>query len=935
MPPATTPSARIYTPQGDEHRLPLDELLTRLQASPAGLSGAEAARRLASHGPNRLAVKPSVSEWTRFWRQFANLFAGLLLFGAGLAGVSEYLDPGQDNLTIALALVGVVFLNSLFTYLQERQSERILESFHKMLPQAIPVLRDGVERRVAAADLVPGDVIPLNEGDRIPADCRLLACNALKIDLSALTGESEPQLRALRCTHEVLLESRNMAFSGALVQSGVGLAVVHATGMDTEIGRIVALTKGVAEVKTPLRLELERFVRVVSLISIAMGLTFFGIGLALGQDHIASLLFGIGIIVANVPEGLLPTVTLALALASQRLARRNALIKNLEAVETLGSTSVIVTDKTGTITQNRMSVHTLVLARREWPAFDPRLPEQAELALAWECMALCNNARPGVGPGPRGGPEALVMLGDPMDVALHNYAQRLRPVAELADRQRLEEHPFDSATRRMIAVHTRPDGGRRAYLKGAPEVVLALCAAVAEEGRQPALTARRRERALATCDHLGRRGERVLALAYRDLGPDEPAVGSPDPMDPGTGRPAASAAAPAPPAADDGFVYLGLVGMLDPPRSAVRDAVARCRTAGIRVIMVTGDHGVTAEAIARQVGLLRDGGRVVLGAELAGLDATGLDALLAAPHDLVFARSSPLQKLQIVQALQRRGEVVTVTGDGVNDAPALKNADMGVAMGVMGTEVAKEAARMVLLDDNFATIVAAVEEGRAIYANLERFIGYILSHTVPEVLPYVAFLFLHVPLPLTVVLILCIDLGTDILPALGLGVEPPEAETMHRPPRPRGESLLTAGLLWRSYALGGLLIAGACFAAYFCVLAVGGWHWGQTLAPGAPLHRAAVTVYFATLVACQIANALRRHGAAARHRRIRFLGNRLLALGVVVAVLLVVLLTEVPLGNAIFGTVPLAFWQWGLVTALGAVVYALGRRPFARVPPPA
>ncbi len=886
------PSGRRY---GNVHRLALDKLYALVDSRPNGLTSAEAEYRLEQHGPNELHVRKDTPEIIKFLRHFTNFFAILLLIGAALAFLAEWLDPEKGNLYIALALIVVVFLNAVFTYIQEHQSESIMESFRNMLPSKINVLRDGKPVRIEARLVVPGDILLLEEGDRIPADGRLIEINNLKVDHSTLTGESEPQLRKLECTHKDILESRNMVFSGTLVQSGNGKAVVYGTGMDTQIGEIVQLTKQTGETETPIRKELNHFIRVISTIAIVLGVLFFLISILIGKQLLGSLIFAIGIIVANVPEGLLPTVTLALSMASRRMAQKRALVKNLESVETLGSTTVICTDKTGTITQNRMSVTTVVLNGKEFPAEEPALQKENGLSMAWAAMALCNNARLELDHGMERhasrGPD-IGFTGDPTEGALLLYAHHLKPVKELRKRLvRIHETPFDSETKRMISTHH--DKGKRniAYLKGAPEVVLGMCTKTLVDGKEVRLTDARKKEAHEAYHRIATRGERILALGYKETTKEK--------VD------------------EQGFTFLGLVGMLDPPRSEIPDSIKKCRTAGIRVFMVTGDYSLTAEAIARQVGLYTGDGEVVEGERLERMSDDELAKLLNA-RELVFARTSPIQKLRIVKALRRKGEVVTVTGDGVNDAPALKHGDMGVAMGVCGTEVAKEAADMVLLDDNFATIVNAVEEGRTIFANIKKFIAYILTSNVPEILPFIFFVTLNWPLALTVVMILSIDLGTDLVPALGLGREKSESDVMKLPPRKRSERLLTKKLLGMSYGIIGMLQAAAGFTAFFTVLFRGGWNWGAELAFTDPLYMRATTAFLAAVVICQVADVL-----ICRTRRqslfsFGVFSNRLVNLGILVELGLVALIAYVPVLNVFFGSAPL-----GWPELLAAVPFAL------------
>ena len=868
------------TVKTDEHRIPLSELEQRLNCTSNGLDSTDAVRRLSKYGSNELRVRKETPEILKFLGQFTNFFALLLIVGSGLAFFADYLKPGEGNLYIAVALLAVVVINASFTYIQEHESEKIMESFRNMLPPMISVLRDGQGSRIEARLLVPGDVILLEEGDRVPADGRLIEVNQLKVDHSSLTGESEPQLRKLTCTHDRLLESRNMVFSGTLVQSGNGKALIYATGMRTQIGRIVQLTKETTQVETPVRKELKRFIRIISGIAITLGVLFFILSVLLGKPLIGSLIFAIGIIVANVPEGLLPTVTLALTMASRRMAKKNALIRNLEAVETLGSTTVICTDKTGTITQNRMKVTTLVLGNREWSAYQGNLVHAKGLDEAWATIVLCNNARL----------SGKTYLGDPTEGALLVFAQRLKPVGDLQlSFPRLHESPFDSSTKRMITTHRGLAGQPNlAYMKGAPEVVFSKCSHSLQQDVLMDFDPAARQQALEIYERLAARGERILALAFK-----------------------ATEAVEAGDDGEDGFTYLGLVGMLDPPRPEIPDAIDKCRTAGIRVFMITGDYHITAESIARQVGLYTGDGQIVMGDQLESMSEAELSSLLDS-RELVFARSTPMQKLQIVKALQQKGEVVTVTGDGVNDAPALKNADMGVAMGLSGTEVAKEAADMVLMDDNFATIVSAIEEGRTIFSNIKKFIAYILTSNIPEILPFIVFVALDAPLALTVVLILSIDLGTDLLPALGLGREPPEVDVMKLPPRKRNERLLTWPLLGVSYGIMGILQAAAGFFAFFVVLDQGGWVWGSPLPETGILYKTAVTSFFAAVVICQVADVL-----ICRTRRQSILSagifaNKLIWFGIAMELGLVAAISHAPFLQPFFGTAPIGWFELSL-----------------------
>ena len=901
--------SKICSPQGDEHKIPLPEFLLRLGVDESGLSEQEASRRLKECGSNVLEETGKEGILSKYIRQFRNLFSILLTIGALLSFLGEYLEPGQGNLYIGIALAGVVILNGTFTFVQEYQAAKTMESFRQLLPPRAKVLREGKIREILASELVVGDIILLEEGDKVPTDGRLIETNSLKVDHSNITGEAEPQLRSLECINSNILECRNMVFSGTLVQSGNGKAVVFGIGKNTQIGNLAILTEKISSVETPIRRELNRFIKVISTIAIFMGVTFFILAFLLHDTFFASLIFAIGIIVANVPEGLLPTVTLALSLASKRMASRNALIKNLESVETLGSTTVICTDKTGTLTQNRMAVNSLIVgfeslvpeahsgpekriaeleaeesikqgiagkvmgsgAKRvyvvESPIWDPKKMPSALIRVA----GLCNNAK--IQELPAG------YTGDPTEGALLVFANSLEDVKKLQNAYpRLKEFPFDSLTKRMEVICRTPEGKLEIYLKGAPEVVVKMCGSVIDSGEVRKLTENEKKEILDRHLRLAERGERVIALAYRQVEEQKEYA--------------------------EDFIFLGFIGIVDPPRPEAREAITKCHAAGIKVVMITGDHPVTAEAIAKKVGLVDSGNlEIITGDELNLLSRTDLASRLKNPS-IVFARTSPVQKLKIVQLFQAEREIVTMTGDGVNDAPAIKNADMGVAMG-SGTDVAREAADMVLLDDNFATIVNAIEEGRTVFDNIKKFIVYIITHTIPEVLPYIAFIFFALPLPMPVQLILAIDLGTDMLPAIALGEEKGEEDIMKRPPRARDEKLLTPQVLLTAYGIKGPIEAVAGFFCYFAVLFEGGWKFGEQLANNNPLYMQAITAFFSAVIICQIANVF---ASRTRFQSVFTMGlfsNRAILLGIAIELLILALIIWSPFANLIFNTSPL------------------------------
>jgi sodium/potassium-transporting ATPase subunit alpha len=912
----TGSKSKLCSQQGNVHEIPLPEFLQRLRVDESGLNEQEAARRLQECGPNLFEETEKESLLIKYLRQFWNFFSILLMIGTFLSFLAEYLDPGKGNLYIGIAIGLVVILNSTFTFIQEYQAEKTMESFRQLLPPHARVLRERKIRDILASEIVVGDVILIEEGDKIPADGRLIETNSLKVDNSPITGESEPQLRSLECTHPNILECRNMVFSGTLVQSGNGKAIVFATGQNTQIGNLAVLTEQISGIDTPIRRELNHFIKIISVIAISLGVVFFILAFLLQDVFLASLIFAIGIIVANVPEGLLPTVTLALSLASRRMASRNALIKQLESVETLGSTTVICTDKTGTLTQNKMAVNSLMigfeclvlenpLSSRKWterqeteeiankdsastnkdaaekiadigkegiciidkPIWAPEKLPSVFIKVA----GLCNNAK--LRDSPPG------YAGDPTEGALLVFANNLEDIKTLQNNYpRLEEYPFDSLTKRMEVICRTPEGKLEVYLKGAPEVVVKMCSSAIDSEGIRELDETKQKELLARHLRLAKKGERIIALAYKQAEEIKEY--------------------------DEDFIFLGFIGIVDPPRPEVREAIAKCHAAGIKVVMITGDHPVTAESISKEVGLADFGSlEIITGDELNSLSSVDLASRLKSPS-IVFARTSPVQKLKIVQLFQAQGDIVTMTGDGVNDAPAIKNADMGVAMG-SGTDVAREAADMVLLDDNFATIVSAVEEGRTVFDNIKKFIVYILASNIPEILPFIAFVLFALPLPMPVQLILAIDLGTDMLPAIALGQEKGEGDVMKRPPRAREEKLLTPPLLLTAYGIKGPIEALAGFFCYFAVLFEGGWKFGEQLASNNPLYIQSVTAFFSAVIICQIANVF---ASKTRFQSVFTEGlfsNRMVLLGIATELLILALIIWNPFANLIFNTSPL------------------------------
>ncbi len=873
------------------HQLGVEDALRSLHTAPDGLTAAEAARRLAEFGPNRVARLADTPLVIRFLRTLTHFFALILWVAAGLAFLAAYLDPVGGMAPLGFAIVGVVLLNGAFSFWQEYRAERALAALRELLPRQAKVLRDGDVRVIPAEEVVPGDVIALEAGDEVPADCRVVQAFGLRANTATVTGESVPEARDERPDpREDGLRARNALLAGTSVAAGRARAVAFATGMRTEFGRIARLTQVAGDRPSPLQREITRLSRLVAAFALVLGVVFFLLGQALELPFWANFLFAVGVIVANVPEGLLPTVSLALAIGSQRMARRNALVRHLPAVETLGAASVICTDKTGTLTENRMTVRRLYLSGEfvDTPGGTAGPDHGVGHRAFFEVALSCHTLEAGHGP-------AGELVGDPTEIALVRAASAA--ITDPPAWPRVDEIPFDSDRKRLSTVHQAP-GGLRLHCKGALESVLPLCARVRTATGEEPLSADRRERLLRAEAEMAVAGLRVLALAA-------------GPVPDGYARDRL----------EEGLTLLGLAGLEDPPRPEVPAAVRTCRGAGIRVVVVTGDHPGTAVAIARRVGIVDGEPVVIAGEQLGRMSDTRLQLALDAP-EVVFARVGADQKLRVVAALQAKGHVVAVTGDGVNDAPALRAADIGVAMGLAGTDVARAAADMVLLDDNFASIVAAIEEGRAVYANVRKFLTYILSSNVPELVPYLAFVLFKVPLALTVIQILAVDLGTDMLPALALGAERPEPGAMQKPPRPPTERLLTWRLLMRSYAFLGLMEATAAMSAFFFVLSAGGWAYGQPLPADDPLYRQATAACLTAIVVMQVANLFLCRSARESVFRFGLLDNRLIPVGIGVELVAVLLIVYTGPGQLLFGTgaVPASAWPFVAPFAIGMVL---------------
>ncbi|HSC51103.1 MAG TPA: cation-transporting P-type ATPase [Gaiellaceae bacterium] len=884
-------------------RAPLPALLHELHTQEHGLSEREAQRRLVAYGPNVLERRGR-RHWPRqLAQQLTHPLALLLWVAAALAFAAGLV-------TIGIAVILVILLNAVFAFAQERHAEQAVEALRRYLPQQAAVRRDGRRRLVDVAELVPGDVMLVEEGERISADARLLH-GTLEVDLSMLTGESQPVVRQARLdgASGPLIEARDIVFSGTSAVGGSASAVVFATGMQSELGRIAALTERVEAEPSPLELQVRRVAWLIALVAVVAGLAFLPIGwLAAGLPLHDALSFAIGLIVANVPEGLLPTITLALALGVAGLARRGALVKRLSAVETLGSTSVICTDKTGTLTENRMR------ALRIWtPVGEVDLEgggtAAAEAVATNPVLGLLGRAIASASTADVDPSQAGKSRGEATEIGLLEAARDLGVdvATRRRDPRRRQLYRFDPTLRLMSTVDERQDGTLTVHAKGAPEEVLARATRIGGLENHRPLGDRDREEVLAVLERYAHQGLRVLAIARRRL---------PDGALPPERREDA----------ERDLCVLGLVGLFDPPRPEVAPAVGECHSAGIRILVLTGDYGPTAAEIARRVGIARDGATVLTGAELDLMSEHELDVLLQEGPELVFARTSPEAKLRIADALRAHQQVVAMTGDGVNDAPALRRADIGIAMGRSGTDVAREASTMVLTDDNFATIVAAVEAGRRVYDNVRKFILYIFAHAPPEVVPFLVFALAGgaIPLPITVLQILAIDLGTEILPALALGSEPAEPGLMRRPPRRPSEGVIGRELLFRAWVVLGLVEAALVMFGFFFVLLHGGWSPGDATGSGSALHGTyltATTMTFAGIVVCQIGTAVAARTQRASLRQVGFFTNRLLLLGIASELLFAAAIVYVPALQGVFGTAPLHGLELAILAPFPFVVW--------------
>lgn len=899
-----------------------------LESSTDGLSSAQVDERLKHYGLNTIQKLAKKSLIKVFFANFVHLMAWLLWVAGGLAFVA-----GMPQLGIAVWMVNVI--NGCFSFWQEFQAGKATEALLSLLPVNAHVIRSGQELLIEAQQLVPGDVIVLAEGDAISADARIISASRLAVDESTLSGEARPVRKTAEAAGKDDGSSGNLLFAGTSVLAGTCRAVVCKTGMNTRFGRIARLTQSVGEQPSPLQNEMARVTRIVSVLATTIGAFFFLLAVLFAHVHPREgFVFAIGMVVAFVPEGMLPTVSLSLALGVQQMAKRNALIKKLSAVETLGCTNVICSDKTGTITQNKMTVQHIYTAGAEYvltglgysplggieklnradgaplkvdagqesleeDSLERESLEKEILEKVLTASWRCSNAR--LMP-PKSDAEAGTwqILGDPTEAALLVAARKggIGVDHQFLDVPRICEIPFDSIRKRMSTVYD-DKGSRILYLKGAPAEVLSRCTVVeSAEGPRP-MQESDRQTIMAANDRYAREGLRVLAMAQRllplgcNLAPDSLEVE---------------------------LSFCGLVAMWDPPHEGVTEAVQKCHSAGIKIVMITGDYGLTAESIARKVGIVGKDCRVITGRELDTLDDNALRQYL---HDnVIFARVTPEHKLRIVNAFQALGLIVAVTGDGVNDAPALRKGDIGIAMGISGSDVARESADMILTDDNFASIVNAVELGRAVYANIRKFAIYVFNSNMAEAVPFVVTLFSlgAIPLPLTVMQVLSVDLGTDMVPALGLGTEAAEPGLMSCPPRDLGKPLLDLTLLVRALLWYGLIEAAAGLSCYFYVNYLHGWPTMPLAAVDTEVYKMATTMTLMGIVAAQMGAVLCCRSDRRSLLSAGIFSNRLVVMGIVTEFVLLLLLIYVPFMQNIFNTAAVGLSEWCFALAWAPII---------------
>lgn len=856
------------------HQMGIAEVFARLNTSRNGLRENEVQERLLDFGLNEIKKSEKKNYLWEYFSQYAQFFAILLEVAAVLSFVADYYAPDEGNNILGWAIVCAVVINATFTFWQEYKADKAMEALLRLMPSYIKVVRNCKEQEIESRYIVPGDIMVLEEGDKISADAILIEANSLFVNMSTLNGESTPALRIAEpetsCERE--LEADNIVFAGTSVISGNGLGVVYATADGTEFGKIATLTRDVQKTLTPMQKEIMRITQILTLIAVIMGVIFFVLGYFSNKGILMAAIFALSLIVANVPEGLLPTITLSLSLASQRMARRNALVKNLDSVETLGSATVICTDKTGTLTRNEMTLKEVFLASGETVTlsgegyfesggFQLQQVSNHSLERLKHFMRVATlNTHAHI--------EHEKLFGDPTELAIIVAGKKIPH--DINGFNKINEIPFTSE-RKMMSSFYEKENVSYLFAKGAVEIILNKCTDYLNDHGLEALSDEKKANFLAVAESYEARAFRVLAVAE---GQDEK---------------------------EENLTFLGFVAIMDLPRAEVYEAIQHCYEAGIRVMMITGDSPGTAKAIGQMIGLKID--KIITGDQLRRLGEEELMDELK-QSDILFARMESSQKLLIASLLQSNGEVVAMTGDGVNDAPALRKADIGISMGIAGTEVTKEAADMILLDDNFSSIVSAIEEGRTVYFNIKKFVTYILSSNVPEIVPYILQFFLKIPLPLSVIQILSIDLGSDMIPGLALGSEKPEENIMKRQPVGKSERILDWEVFKRGYFMNGIFEAMAAMFGFMAFLYLHGWQYGDLSINQSLLHRQAMTMTLLGAVFCQLLNVWTLRSYEFSAFSMGFFKNKLLLIAMVIEFVWIYMLLYVEPVQRIFNTAP-------------------------------
>lgn len=850
-------------------------LFKKFKTSQSGLKSFEAKKRLDSFGLNSLEQKKKKNYLIAYFSQYIQFFAILLEVAGVLSFVADHYVPNEGSDILGYAIFGAVIINATFTFWQEYKADKAMEALLKLMPTMVKVKRDDEIITIDSKFIVPGDILILEEGDRVPADGVLIEQNSLYLNLSSLNGESMPAPRSLIDEEaKRAIEAKNMVFAGTTVVSGSGIAIVTATANATEFGKIAGLTQNVQKSLTPMQKEIISITKILTIIAIFMGIIFFALGLFSDKGVLIASIFALSLIVANVPEGLLPTITLSLSLASQRMAKRNALIKNLDSVETLGSATVICTDKTGTLTKNEMTLKHIYLSSGEsvnisgdgYFSGGEFEIENSNENTNKRVEELLNtgvlNSRASI--------EGKNIQGDPTELAIIVASNKKQ--LQTPNWQKIREITFSSDRKMMSSIYQVEDK-IEIFSKGALEVILPKCSSyIDSNGEKLNLNEEIISKINDKAYEFESEAFRVLAIAT------------------GSGEEEAN------------LTFLGIVAIMDLPRVEVAPAIETCKRAGIKIMMITGDNPLTASAIAKKIGLDYD--RVITGNELENIRDEELEKILER-ETILFARMSGNQKLKIASALQNIGEVVAMTGDGVNDAPALKKADIGIAMGLSGTEVAKEASDMILLDDNFSSIVSAIEEGRTVYFNIKKFVTYILSSNVPEIVPYILQFFFKIPLPLSVIQILSIDLGSDMLPGLALGSEKPEKNIMNRAPVGKKEKILDWEVFKRGYFFIGIIEATSAMVAFLLFLHFHGWEYGVVDLNDPLLQKQAMTMTLLGAVTCQLLNVWTMRSWEFSAFSMGFFSNKLLLVAMVIEFFWIWMLLNVEAVQNVFNTAPI------------------------------